>query len=120
MHIINESYTKLFLFCNKLKKTQQSINSRQVHGVSKKRCQTVYIVSLIKDSFNILFLFVSQKKKIQQSMNLWHLKGINNIFDHLHCFLLIFNEVLQYFEVLQYLNVKETCEKDGHCFHKDC
>lgn len=53
-------------------------------------------------------------------MNLWHLKGNNNIFDHLHCFLLIFNEVLQYFEVLQYLNVKETCEKDGHCFHKDC
>ena len=54
VHIIKEPYTKLFLSII-TKKKQQSINSRQVHGVLKKRCQTVYIVSLIKDSYNTLF-----------------------------------------------------------------
>lgn len=69
MHIIKESYTKLFLSI--ISKKNQSINSRQVHGVLKKRCQTVYIVSLIKDSYNTI---LSAKKIIQQSMNSWHLK----------------------------------------------
>lgn len=60
IYIIKEPYTKLFLSIIS-KKKQQSINSRQVHGVLNKRCQTVYIVSLIKDSYNTLFC--QQKKK---------------------------------------------------------
>lgn len=133
VHIIKEPYTKLFLSIISKKKQQQSINSRQVHGVLKKRCQTAYIVSFIKDSYNTLF--VSQKK-IQQSMNSWHLKEnydnvhiikdsytrilslcklknkalltqVHAIFNPLHSFFFqIFNEVLQY------LNVQETCKKD--------
>lgn len=63
VHIIKEPYTKLFLSI--ISKKNQRINSRQVHGVLKKRCQTAYIVSFIKDSYNTLF--VSQKKKYNKA-----------------------------------------------------
>lgn len=65
-------------------------------------------VHIIKDSYTRILSLCKLKNKAL-------LTQVHAIFNPLHSFFFqIFNEVLQY------LNVQETCKKDWHCFHKDC
>lgn len=62
----------------------------------------------LKTPIPTFYLFVSQKTKHYSP------KYMPSLILCIVFFFQIFNEVLQY------LNVQETCKKDWHCFHKDC
>lgn len=64
----------------------------------------------LKTPIPTFYLFVSQKTKHYSP------KYMPSLILCIVFFFQIFNKV----HVLQYLNERKTCKKDGHCFHKDC